>query len=199
MLIRLLTTEQQSALVTRLIAGDATAFDEAYESYHKRVYGFILRMVRRREVAEDMLQETWLRLATNASRLRSDTQLGPWLFTVARNLCRSYHRWRILDSERMSEFTLARYRKDESSPFDAIAANQMEQRLETALASLTPRYREVVLLVIIERMAPSDAAQVLGLAQATLRQRLSRARVMIAKSLGDMLDKPDAQKKGHIT
>ena len=189
-----MSTDESSTLVARLIAGEVRAFDEAYAAYHLRVYGFILRMVRRREVAEDMLQETWLRLAAHAPRLREDTQLASWLFTVARNLCRSYHRWRLLDSERLNELTLAHYRSDQSSPFESVAANQLEQGLESALASLSPRYREVILLVVIERMTPSEAADVLGVRPDTLRQRLSRARAMIAKSLGDMLERTESEK-----
>jgi RNA polymerase sigma factor (sigma-70 family) len=178
-------------LVARLRAGDAAAFDEVYERYHVRVYGFLARMVQRRDVAEDLLQETWMRLATHASRLREDTELGAWLFTVARNLCRSYHRWRVLDSERVSELTLSRYRRSEDgSPFETVSASQLEQRLDAALATLAPRYREVLLLVAVERMAPAEAAAVLGLKPDTLRQRLARARAMMAGALEDMLDPP---------
>lgn len=189
MLIAAVTEDTASSLVARLKSGDARAFDEVYAAYHKRVYGFIIRMVRRPDVAEDMLQETWLRLARHAPRLRDDTEIGAWLFTVARNLCRSYHRWRVLDSERIHELSLARYRRDSTSPFDSAAANQLEQQLERALGKLSPRYREVVLLVVIERMSPSEAAVVLKVKPDTLRQRLARARAMIAGSLGDMIER----------
>ena len=186
-------------LVARLKAGDARAFDEVYAHYHVRVYAFLVRMVRRRDVAEDLLQETWMRLATHASRLRDDTEIGAWLFTVARNLCRSYQRWRILDSERMSELTLARYRReDEGSPFETLSAGRLEQRLEAALASLSPRYREVILLVAVERMTPAEAAAVLGLKPDALRQRLARARGMIADRLKDALDQQTRAEKKAI-
>lgn len=188
-LIANVTAESSKSLVARLKTGDATAFDEAYAEYNKRVYGFIVRMVRRQDIAEDMLQETWLRLASHAPRLRDDTELGAWLFTVARNLCRSYHRWRVLDSERLYEMTLARYKRGDATPYENAAANQMEQHLERALGALAPRYREVVLLVVIERMTPTEAAAVLKVKPDTLRQRLARARAMIAKSLGDMLER----------
>jgi RNA polymerase sigma-70 factor (ECF subfamily) len=181
------------ALIARLKAGDPAAFDQAYALYHKRVYGFIARMVQRREVAEDMTQETWLKLASHAARLRDDTNLAAWLFTVARNLCRSYHRWRVLDNERLSELSLARYRRDTTSPFETTVANQLEQRLESTLASLPPRYREVVILVLIERMTPQEAAGVLGLKSDALRQRLARARAMIVASLHDMFEPAELQ------
>ena len=103
--------------------------------------------------------------------------------------CRSYHRWRVLDSERLYELTLSRYKRRTSSPYENASANQLELRLEQALGALSPRYREVVILVIIERMTPSEAAAVLSIKPDTLRQRLARARAMIAKSLGDMLER----------
>jgi RNA polymerase sigma-70 factor (ECF subfamily) len=192
-LIQAVTPE--SDLVARLRAGDAAAFDEVYAAYHARVYAFVARMVQRRDVAEDLLQDTWMRLAAHATRLRDDTQISAWLFAVARNLCRSYHRWRILDSERLGELSLARYRSGEGeTPFDATAASQLETRLEAAIAALSPRYREVVLLIAVERMSPGEAADVLGLKPDTLRQRLLRARDMITRSLGDALEQPPERK-----
>ena len=184
-----MSENSSKSLVHRLKDGDARAFDEAYNAYHQRIYGFIVRMVRRPDIAEDMLQETWIRLANHAPRLRDDTELGAWLFTVARNLCRSYHRWRVLDNERLHEFTLARYRRSDATPFDNATANQLEQHLERALSALKPRYREAVILVTIEQMTPTEAAAVLSIKPDTLRQRLARARAMIAKSLGDMLER----------
>jgi len=67
------------ALVDRLRAGEAAAFDEVYAAFNARLFGFLARLSRRRDVAEDLLEETWLRLVTSAGRLRTDTRLGPWL------------------------------------------------------------------------------------------------------------------------
>src|SRR4029077_19285149 len=78
--------EDEGVLVARLRAGDTAAFDEVYDAYRPRVFGFMLRMSRNRTLAEDLLDETWLRLVSHAPRLVPDTRIGPWLFTVARNL-----------------------------------------------------------------------------------------------------------------
>ena len=81
------------ATVEGLRAGDARAFHAVYDAYAARLFTFLARLSRRRDLAEDLAEETWLRLVANAPRLRSDTRLGPWLFAVARNLyasaCRS--------------------------------------------------------------------------------------------------------------
>jgi RNA polymerase sigma-70 factor (ECF subfamily) len=167
-------------LVRRLRAGDVAAFDEAYERYHRRLYGFLARLLGRRDLAEDLLQETWLRLAAHASGLRDDAKLLPWLFTVARNLCTSFLRWRVLEGR------VSGVRPTEeggASPFELAAASELERRLEAAIAALPLRYREVVLLVCVEGLAPQDAARVLGLRPEAVRQRLLRGRDMIQSML----------------
>ena len=68
--------DDEQVLVARLSAGDTGAFDEVYDAYRPRVFGFLLRMTRNRALAEDLLDETWLRLVRHATRLLPDTRLG---------------------------------------------------------------------------------------------------------------------------
>src|SRR5438045_5350659 len=100
---RVMTTverETELALVGRLRQGDPDAFDEVYAAFNTRLFTFLVRLSRRRDIAEDLLEETWLRLVKHARRLRADTRLAPWLFTVARNLHVSFTRSRILETQR---------------------------------------------------------------------------------------------------
>src|SRR5690242_7180313 len=83
--------ETELALVARLRQGDADAFDEVYAAFNARLFTFLVRLSRRRDVAEDLLEETWLRLVKHARRLRPDTRLAAWLFTVARHLWVSFN------------------------------------------------------------------------------------------------------------
>jgi RNA polymerase sigma-70 factor (ECF subfamily) len=71
-------------------------------TFNARLFTFLLRSCRRREVAEDLLEETWLRLVKHARRLRPDSRLGPWLFTVARHLYVSYVRSRVLEDSALA-------------------------------------------------------------------------------------------------
>jgi RNA polymerase sigma-70 factor (ECF subfamily) len=171
----------EADLVARLRQGDAAAFDEIYLVYQPRLYGFVLRLLRRRDLADDLTQETWIRLATHAPRLRPETQLGPWLFTVARNLTLSFRRWARLDAgsrQRAHPPT-----SGPASPLDLAAASQTEQRLEIALAALPDKHREALLLVAVEGMSHDAAAAVVHLRPDAFRQRLSRARAMIEAQL----------------
>jgi len=170
--------------VRRLQLGDGAAFDEAYRRHHVRLHGFVARMHGRRDGVDDVLQETWLRLARNAAGLRPDTQLGAWLFTVARNLVLGRHRWRLLDADRLLGFARMPT-PDEPTPFDLSQANETERRIELALATLPVKYREVLLLVAVEGLTPQAAAAILELKPEATRQRLARARSMMQTLLED--------------
>lgn len=176
--------EAELALVERLRGGDAGAFDDVYAAFNTRLFTFLARLSRRREVAEDLLEETWMRLVRHAPRLQPDTRLGPWLFTVARHLHVSYVRSRLLDASLadglMSLWPLS---LDRASPFEETAAHELERRIERALASLPVAAREVLLLVAVAGLEPSDAADVCGITPQALRQRLHRAREALARAL----------------
>ncbi len=173
---------EDAALVRALRAGEARAFDLAYARYRSRIFSFLLRLARRRDVAEDLLQETFVRLAKHARTLAEDTVLGAWLFTVARNLWRSHRRWRLLDAERLRELGLWPSASS-VTPLALSEATETERRLEAALLALPEMYREVLLLVAVERLEPQRAAEVLGLRADAVRQRLLRARAMLSQAL----------------
>jgi RNA polymerase sigma factor (sigma-70 family) len=177
--------DSERALVAGLKRGEAAAFDAAYAAYRARLFGFLVRMARRRELAEDLLQETWIRLATRSASLADDTRLGAWLFTVARNLLVSHVRATRLDADLVGEQEPA---GGAVTPFEELAGSQAQRRLEAALAAMAPAYREVLLLVAVERMTPQQAAEVLGARPEAVRQRLSRARGMLEAALQDVQD-----------
>jgi RNA polymerase sigma-70 factor (ECF subfamily) len=176
--------ETERALVARLRAGDTSAFDDLYDAYRPRIFSFLLRMSRSRTVAEDLLDETWLRLVRHARALQPDTRIGAWLFTVARNLYWSHRRACLVEETREPEL-LALWPSLTAwpSPFDLAAAGELERRVEAALSALGAHHREVLLLVAHEGLTPGEAAAVCGINPETLRQRLSRARAALAAEL----------------
>ena len=177
--------KSDSELIVRLRAGDAAAFDVVYERFHARLFNFLARLSRRRDVAEDLAEETWLRLVHRSGSLRGDTRLGPWLFTVARNLYVSYRRSRLVeDSHAGGLIGLWPFGSPQPSPFEWSAATEAERRIEAALATLPISCREALLLVGVEGMRPAEAATICGIAPEAMRQRLSRARALMAERLG---------------
>ncbi len=175
--------ETERALVQGLRVGDAHAFDEVYAAFNAQLLTFLVRLSRRRDIAEDLLDETWLRLVRHATRLRADTRVGAWLFTVARHLYISYLRSRMLEDSVSGLMALWPASPPRASPFDTTAANELERRVERALAALPLASREVLLLVGVAGLDQSDAADVCGITPAALRQRLHRAREALAIAL----------------
>lgn len=176
--------ESELTLVARLRAGDTAAFDLVYERFNAPLFNFLARLSRRRDVAEDLVEETWLRFLRKSASLRGDTRLGPWLFTVARNLYVSYRRSRLTeDSQTSGWIGLWPLGSPQPSPFESAAASEAERRLEAALATLPVACREALLLVGVEGMRPAEAAAVCGVTPEAMRQRLSRARALLAERL----------------
>ena len=182
--LELMDQDAEALLVIRLQAGDASAFDQVHAALNTRLFNFLLRLSRRRDVAEDLLEETWLRLVKHAKRLRPETRLTAWLFTVARNLYVSYQRSRMLEETHAASLIgLWPSGSTRLSPFEETATNETERRIEAALAALPATYREVLLLVGVEGFRPVDAAEVCGISPEALRQRLSRARALLTRQM----------------
>ena len=185
--------ESELALVERVRAGDTEAFDAVHAAFNPRLYGFLARLARSRDVADDLLEETWLRFVTHAARLQADTRLGPWLFTVARNVHITWCRSRAMESRMAATLDLWPVPVPLESPFERTAGNELAQRLERALISLPVEAREALLLVGVESMTPSEAAGVCGISPEAMRQRLKRARARLAERLSEGEERPIAR------
>src|SRR5688500_4287047 len=178
--------ESELLLVAQVRTGDAAAFDRIYAEFNARLFSFLARLSRSRDVAEDLLDETWLRFVDRAPKIRPDTHLAPFLFTVARNLYVSYCRSRLIeDAQTIDTIGLWPLGTPRPSPFEATLANETSGRIEAALAELPAIYREALLLVAIEGMRPAEAAAVCGITPEAMRQRISRARAAIAMRLNE--------------
>lgn len=175
--------DRANVWVERLQRGDERAFDEIFDALNPRLLGFLQRMTRQRSVAEDLAEETWLRLVSSAHTLRPDTNLAAWLYTVARNLFVGYCRTRAREQAYTREWLSLWPDEVARGPYEEAASTEFERRLERALGALPATYREVLLLVGMEGLRPVEAAQVCGISAEALRQRLSRARQMLERAL----------------
>lgn len=173
---------EELAHVSGLRRGDARAFSAVFEALRPRIFAFTLRLSRRRETAEDLTQEAFVRLAKAAPTLASDTRLLALLLTIARNLFRSQRRWEMLDLSRLFLFGSEHDEAVRAHDERAHAARELRD-LEIAMGTLSVAHREVLLLVGVEGLEPEAAAQVLGIEGDALRQRLSRARRALSEEL----------------
>jgi len=162
--------------LTLLRRRDPRGFELAYGAYAARLHGFLRRLTGRRELADDLLQHTFLRLAERGPDLEPNSDLRAWLFAVARN---AY----------LSELRSARSKVEPTAPEElASPSPDAEARLllgdvEQALAALRLPDREILLLIGVEELAHETVARLLQITPATLRQRLGRARSRLLAEL----------------
>jgi RNA polymerase sigma-70 factor (ECF subfamily) len=176
--------EDDSQIVAGLRRCEDAAFDALYTRYRARIHAFLLRLTGRRDVAEDLFQETWARVARAAPRLREETRLAPWLFTIARNQWVSHRRWAMLDLSRLVTIgDDAHFATDDPSPEEALSASRAAARIERAIGLLPAALREALLLVAVEGFDQREAAEILGVRYDLVRQRVTRARERIAALL----------------
>jgi RNA polymerase sigma-70 factor (ECF subfamily) len=170
-------------LVAQLRKRRPGAFDATYQRYREPIWRFLDRLCGRRDLAEDLFQDTWLAAARNAHRLREGSQLLPWLYTIARNKHRNAVRFRFLDRKRREKVA------DEPiegppEPDAQAEARRRARQVELAFDTLPEVYREVLLLVLVEGLSTQAVAGVLALREDAVRKRLSRARAELARRLG---------------
>lgn len=154
---------------------DPRGFDLAYAAYSARVYAFVLRLSKRRDLAEDLLQQTFLRLAERGPELRADSDLKAWLFTVAHHAFVSQVRVQVETVEGALEML--------ASPPANVEARLLLGDVEHALGELRVEDRELLLLVGVEGLAPSKVASIMGIDPSAARQRLARARARLLSAL----------------
>jgi RNA polymerase sigma-70 factor, ECF subfamily len=174
--------------VARLRRGDLDALAALVERYQHRLYRYLLRLVRQRAEAEDLFQQTWLRVASQIRRFDTRRSFDAWLFTVARNLAIDH--LRRAHPERLEEKDPAEFmrtplalRASGPPPVDAMIAGEHSRFVATAMEELPILYREVLALRFEEEMKLEEIAQVLGAPLSTVKSRLRRGLENLRESL----------------
>ena len=171
-----------------MMAGDESAFTALYRRRSVGVYRFALQMSGSEAVAEDVTQEVFLALMSDASRFDATRgSLSSYLYGIARNhVLRRFERERpfvqIVDDADEGE-THAELWMVDADQHEELQRNEMVGQLRQAVLALPEHYREVVVLCDLHEMSYVEAANALGLAVGTVRSRLHRARALLMGKL----------------
>lgn len=176
-------------LVALASEGDMTAFSELVHRYERPVVHFCQRMIMSREDAEDIAQESFVRVYRYLSRLEPSAKFSTVLFGIARNLTLNF----IRDSGRRGRgktFSLTdenfqdRALEDNSlRPDRSARIHEIGQVLEEAMAMLSPKHREVLVLREIQGLDYTTIAEVVGCRKGTVKSRIARAREQLRQHL----------------
>jgi RNA polymerase sigma-70 factor (ECF subfamily) len=168
--------------VVQLRRGDLDALTALIARYQNRLYRYLLRLVREPAEAEDLFQQSWLRVMQKIQTYDPHRSFDSWLFTVARNLALDHLRrvrpqsldepaLRDSDSESLADRLPSR----EILPLDRLLETERSGKLAAALLDLPATYREVLSLRFEEELKLDEIAEILGAPLSTVKTRLRRS------------------------
>ena len=187
-------------LARQLIAGEAGAFDRFVEYFRPRIFQYSWLMCGHREDAEEVAQETLLKVFESGEQLREPEKIRSWVFRVAKNACLMKRRKSIFAPARelsLDEFMPAKHQDGDrvrleiadwsSLPEVAAIRSEMREFLEKAIRELPESYRSVILLRDIEELSTQETAGILDVSEDVVKTRLHRARLAIRQKLDEYL------------
>ncbi len=174
-------------MVERCLQGDDAAWEMVVNSYAKRIYNLSYRYTGRRDEAEDLTQEIFIRVYQNLKSFRADSgSFQSWMMKVGRNLIIDhYRRTRRYQQAAGTEEMEAMNLKDEKAlnPHRSVEQSEASLFLSEGLQALSPELKEAIILRDLEGMAYLDIAGLLGIPEGTVKSRINRARLELAKLL----------------
>ena len=173
-------------LIQRILAGDENAFATLIEKYQRQVHALAFRKVGDFQTAEDITQETFLRVHQKLATLNDPTKFPGWLYAIANHLCIAWYRENRLQTESLQEIYISEVETDAYSRYIAtehakttdVAQQDLVKRL---LTKLKERDREVITLHYFEEMTSSEISELLGVSENTIKSQLHRARQQLKK------------------
>lgn len=171
------------ACMQRIGRGDQRAYRELVDRYLTSIARFALRTLGDRAEAEEVAQETFLRLWTEAANFEPRAQPKTWLYRIARNLCIDRIRKRRSHGP---EVELSERNAGEDRPSALLVRKQTAERVERALATLPERQREAITLVHYEGLSGAEASEILAVSPEALESLLARARRSLREQLREL-------------
>lgn len=171
-------------LIARCQRGDQDAFREVVERYQGVVFGLIGRTVPDRSAAEDLAQETFVRVYRGLPYFRGEARLGTWIYRIVANLVAQHHASQAPPGESLDEtFDDGQPRIEPGAPDGAFTDVELRDAVDKALARLPPQYRLVVAAHYLRGLTYEELAEALAVPLGTVKTHLHRAKRMLRQYL----------------
>jgi RNA polymerase sigma-70 factor (ECF subfamily) len=188
-------SDQEVVLHAR--AGREAAYRELIRRYERPVFALLFRMVRDRELAEDLAQETFVKALNAIESYRPEFKFSSWIFKIANNAAIDHLRRRELDTLSLDgsphaetpeamQATALQIGARQESPLDAVEAKELGGAIEAAIGRLRPEYRSCILLRHVEGRAYEEIAEILNLPLGTVKTYIHRARNELRTALAHL-------------
>ena len=185
------------AVVALAQSGSEAAFRELVTRYERPVFSLVFRMVRDRETAEDLSQETFIKVLNNLDRYSPEFKFSSWLFKIANNLTIDHLRRRrvntisiegapdavTVESARATSIAVV---SQDQSPLEELESRELGTAIEAAIARLRPEYRACILLRHVEDRSYEEIAEIVKLPLGTVKTYIHRARHELRAALDEV-------------
>ncbi len=188
--------DDEVELARRLMSGDAEAFDRFVEHFRAKIFHYSWLMCGQREDAEEVAQDTLLKVFESFDQLREPERVRSWVFQIAKNACLMKRRKSVFAPARelsLDEFMPVTRNEDGNLkleiadwshlPDDALLDSELKTVLERAIRELPETYRPVILLRDLEELSTEETARILDLRPDAVKTRLHRARLALRQKL----------------
>ena len=179
-------TDEQ--LIARFQQGDLQAFDVLVRRYKDQLLNFVYRYVGNRSDAEDIVQETFLRVYKNKHYYKEIAKFSTWVYTIASNLAKTELRRR----KRHKIFSVSNFVNEERdydipdkdhSPERKVDGTLKEDIIQKAIEKLPPKFKEVIILRDVQGFAYEEISQILNIPLGTVKSRVNRGRLKLQEDL----------------
>lgn len=174
--------------------GDRAAFAELVELYKEKIYHLAYRMLQNRHEAEEIVQETFLRVFTNLDRYDEDQKFSTWIYRIGTNLCIDRLRKRKInysldaemgDGEGNDWYSTLPSR--EETPDQQLLLSETQSQIRQSIETLPEKYKAVVILRYLQDLSLQEISEVLSMPVTTIKTRLHRGREFLRKKLEQVL------------
>jgi RNA polymerase sigma-70 factor (ECF subfamily) len=189
---------ENAAIARGLKRQDPELLDQLIETYQHRLMRYLMFLTGKREVAEDLFQETWIRVLRRGSQYNGEARFDTWIFTIARNLVIDLSRKRTMasldemreggDDERPFEIV-----EDGPSPLEQFQGRENAAEVAAVILTLEPSYREVLTLRFHEEMSLEEIAAVTRAPLSTVKSRLYRGLAALKPELLSLRSRANAE------
>jgi RNA polymerase sigma-70 factor (ECF subfamily) len=185
-----------AALVAEYLAGRRLAFHELADRYHVRLLNFIYRTIGDRDRAEDLVQETFVRVYRHLHRFDPTKKFSTWIYTIASNLAKNELRnrsrnplvlFQAIKKNWGADHRPLQWEDSSYAPDDLFRKRHLREQVERAVAELPEHHRVVFVLREMEGKTYEEISEITGVTLGTVKSRLNRARNKFAQIIGPML------------
>ncbi|WP_425271778.1 RNA polymerase sigma factor SigW [Paenibacillus protaetiae] len=180
----------EARLAKLALKGDQRAFAELVDLYQDKLFHMAYRMLNNRQEAEDVVQDTFLRVYKNLDKYDEGLKFSTWIYRIATNLCIDRLRKRkpsySLDAESSEHEGLDGYSmipSDNRTPESEVLLTETQKIVHQAIESLPPKYKTIMMLRYIQDMSLQEIGEVLDMPVTTIKTRVHRGREFLRKKL----------------